>query len=198
MILRDLFGKSYKDSINDRTVQKSGAKLIIGSVQIVYKQAHIIPLKYTYTQSARNVQIGDFALTDYQDPMGFRILRRKRVNVSTLSLTSIRLVRHRINGVPQFPSTLYRAQDVRSSVSFRLLSLHGTDRLSIIDRPDPKSSCCLQTDRMFLLVVWQYVVNFLRFREKPVQTLGRCSIISYFCILLCCKIIRFLSNLFII
>lgn len=31
---------------------------------------------------------------------------RKRVNASTLSLTSIRLVRHRINGMPQFPSTL--------------------------------------------------------------------------------------------
>lgn len=30
---------------------------------------------------------------------------RKRVNASTLSLTSIRLVRHRINGMPQFPST---------------------------------------------------------------------------------------------
>lgn len=109
MILRDLSEKSYKGSINDRTVWKSGAKLIIGFVQI-YKRAHIIPLKYTRTQSARNVQIGDFALTDYQDPMGFRILRRKRVNVSTLSLTSIRLVRHRINGVPQFPSTLYRAR----------------------------------------------------------------------------------------
>jgi len=31
---------------------------------------------------------------------------RKRVNASTLSLASIRLVRHRINGTPQFPSTL--------------------------------------------------------------------------------------------
>jgi len=31
---------------------------------------------------------------------------RKRVNASTLSLTSIRLVHHRINGMPQFPSAL--------------------------------------------------------------------------------------------
>jgi len=34
---------------------------------------------------------------------------RKRVNASTLSLTSIRLVRHRINGIPQFPSTPSRS-----------------------------------------------------------------------------------------
>lgn len=70
---------------------------------------------------------------------------RKRVNVSTLSLTSIRLVRHRINGVPQFPSNPLSRGTARSSVSFRLLSLHtadarvADDRWSIPTRSNPSA-----------------------------------------------------------
>jgi len=40
---------------------------------------------------------------------------RKRVNASTLSLTSIRLARHRINGMPQFPSAHLPAERSRAT-----------------------------------------------------------------------------------
>jgi len=64
---------------------------------------------------------------------------RKRVNASTLSLASIRLVRHRINGTPQFPSTLSPHPTRDACESFiRVIRLLKTRLL--IDRSSSRSS----------------------------------------------------------
>jgi len=79
--------------------------------------ARVIPLKHTQrhargvrahlAQSARANRL--FRTRGLSGSSGLQDIAaetRKRVNALTLSLASIRLVRHRINGTPQFPSTL--------------------------------------------------------------------------------------------
>lgn len=62
---------------SDADVPEVESNLLLAAHASRSRIACVILLKYTRAQSARNVQIGHFALTDYRDPLGSRILRRK-------------------------------------------------------------------------------------------------------------------------
>ena len=96
-------------------IGKSKTELIIGPVQLARRTVGYNTVKiHTHSISAEraNRWFRTHGLSGSNGLQDIAAETRKRVNVSTLSLTSIRLVRHRINGVPQFPSTLYRARTI--------------------------------------------------------------------------------------